>query len=171
MCASSGPEKKQVGPLLRCALCHFRLGGVCMFLYFTHHTGALRESNHIEDERHFSVTHDAGACECLDALKLLAQRLYYDFFRVVDCVHHEPKLAPISLQNHDVDGVVLILQPIRTAYTELAPKVNDRQEPTAQAVNRRAMHELDTSGSFRIFEPHELEQTYLRDCVAIAPRK
>ena len=91
-------------------------------LCFTHHTGALRKADHIQDERHFPVAHDAGAGECLDALELLAQRLDDDFFRVVDRVHDETKLAPVSLQNHDIDSFVLILRPIRIAYTELAPR-------------------------------------------------
>ena len=67
------------------------------------HAGALRQAEHIENQRHLAVAHNAGSGKRLYGFELLAERLHDDLFRVVDLVDDQAELAVIGLQHDDVD--------------------------------------------------------------------
>ena len=71
------------------------------------HIGQLGYPENIQDEGHLAVSHDGCAGECGNALELLAQRLDDDFFRVVDVIDDQTKMAVIRLQYDNVDRVLL----------------------------------------------------------------
>ena len=88
---------------------------------FRNHAGALRQAEHIQDERHFAVPHDARAGKGLNRLELFAQRLHHDFFGVVDLIHDQPELPLIGLHDHDVDRAVAFRSGTRIAQPASVP--------------------------------------------------
>ena len=105
----------------------------------------------------------------LITFELLAQRLDDDFFGVVDLVHHQPELAPVGLQHHDVDRAIAD-PPVDRGLGELAVRGSDT--PAAANVpaagTREPMDHLDSRPRFVRLEPHQFEQAHLGNGVAIA---
>ena len=75
-------------------------------------------------------------------LELLSQRLYHDFCGVVDFVHHQPELASVGLQYHNVDRFLFSLfVPARIRHFQFAPQIHQRQQ-AALAAGKREHHAL-----------------------------
>ena len=70
--------------------------------------GALRQAEHVQNQRHFAVSHDGGPGVDGDVFQVLAERLDDDLFGVVDFVHHQPELPAIGFEHHDVDRLALL---------------------------------------------------------------
>ena len=84
----------------------------------------------------------------MTALELFAQGLDDNFFGVVDLVDDQTELAVIGLQDDDVDRAVCSwLAPIGGEFQFLM-QIDQRQEPAAQAVDGRAVNQLDPLGRF-----------------------
>ena len=141
-CGRVAPTREQQQRLLRVAA----LGGVRRVLSTIARSrdlgddaGALREAEHVEDQRDPAVAHDGGAGEGRDALELLAERLDDDLLGVVDAVDDQAELPVVGLQHDDVDDVVA---PRRRAGSTLPSsrfEVDERQQVAAQPVDRRAV--------------------------------
>ena len=149
---------------------HFR--GPCsrrMVAPFAHDIGSLRHAHHVQNQRHPAITHNAGAGEGLDSLKLLAQRLDYDFFGIVDLVDDEPERAPIRLQDDDIDRSDASSFFCLLWVSDQVRASNIPEAGAALAAGKPARHARVRSSSAPARPPGApVRQAYLRDGVAIS---
>src|ERR1700722_4559874 len=175
---------KQHQLLLRAGTLRSRLGlrGLHVLPALGQNARALRQAKHIENQCHPAVPHDRRPCKDGDTLQVFAERLHHNLFGVVDFVDHQPEMPPIRFQNHDVgaprsggdrrDGMKGIGTRFLPALLfdilglQLTFQVNQRQEPTAQAVNRRYMNGFNPLPSLLSVHPHQFQQADLRDGIA-----
>jgi hypothetical protein len=83
----------------------------------------LRQPEHVQNQRHFAVSHDGRSGIDADAFQVLAERLDHNLFGVVDFVDHQPELPPIGFEHNDVHA----------AHVELP------RRPEPDAVERRGL--------------------------------
>src|SRR5262249_47042763 len=134
---------------------------------FADDVGGLRDAEHIENQRDAAVAHDRGTREGLDAFELFAERFYYDLFRVVDLVHDEAELALVGLKHHDVDRREFRKIGSLIFDFQFTIEIDEREEPSAQAVHRDALNQLDALLRVFAVEPDELEQADLWNGIAV----
>jgi len=108
------------------------------------HGGFLRQAQYIQNQSTLPIAHDGGAGKAGDPFQLFSQRLDHDLFGIVDIIHYQAEGPAIGLQHHDIDrpaGLDVRLFP--RLKTQFPVQVNQRQQVSPQAVNRRSMDHLD----------------------------
>jgi hypothetical protein len=106
--------------------------------------GSLRQSRHVQNQRHAPVPHDRCPRVCADAFELLSQRFDHDLLGIGDLVHNETELPVFRLQRHNVDCRLAGRIAAAVLNPEFPIQVHQGQQPSAQAIHRSAMDQLNS---------------------------
>ena len=136
----------------------------------------LGEAQDIKDQSHIAIAHDGGSGEALDPFEVFAQGLDDNLLRVIDPIHHQPELPAVRLQYDDIDhvGVRGFRVPRicgRGFDLQFTREIGQGQEFPAQAIHRHAVQGLDAALGFLAIEPHQFDQTDLRNREPVSGRR
>ena len=103
----------------------------------------------------------------------LLERFDHDFFGVVDFIHHQPETA--GHRPASTTMLIALDSPHRalgrsSLHLQFPVQIDERQQPAAQPVNRRAVDHLDSFARLLAFQAHQFQQADLRNRVAFARR-
>jgi hypothetical protein len=73
-----------------------------MFPALGQHAAALRQAQHVQNQRHFPVAHNRRSGVDADIFQMLTERFDHDFLSVVNVVDHQSELLPVGVQHHDI---------------------------------------------------------------------